>query len=293
MVHFESLRRCVKYPVRLVLLSAVMLGASRAQTTDQQLYETTSRFISYNLHFRTDQRVFEDTLTCDSADNFNITNRWMEDAIDYCASPTYRPRLLSASQITWKPVDKNETASPPKRRNAKKDTDPKNGTFVIHNYFGLALLLPDHPFSADLSRAVTAVGAIFPTVTFSIGNGYEFSDLCMQYGVHSFPKLLFFKNGILTETYRGQHDLNSVAAQVSKWTKQLPRAIPLTREATTVTTARPTIFERNTLDPKMDPVIYMSSSIMGIPFISDRYVFFSSAAYCTLRFMYLFVYCKN
>ena len=64
---------------------------------------------------------------------------------------------------------------------------------IIHKYLAFTVLLPKHPFSSDLLRALLVVGPMFPSVSFVTGTGYEFRDMCTQYNVRSFPQILFFK----------------------------------------------------------------------------------------------------
>ena len=189
-----------------------------------------SRFIDYNFYFDSGSHVLADSMSCAASAIINETAALLEASVIQCANPRYRPRRLGAKQISWKEVE-DKSISPTKdddpKRTKPKRRDDVNGSFIVHKYFGLALLLPDHPFSSDMSRALVTVGTLYPMVSFSVGNGYEFNDLCIQYGVTSFPKLLFFKNGLLLGTYKGAHDVGSLAAQVSKWTKMLPQAVPL------------------------------------------------------------------
>ena len=67
---------------------------------------------------------------------------------------------------------------------------------------------------------------MFPSVTIVTGNGYDFTDMCRQYAVNSFPQLFFFKDGLLAGTYDGAHNTPEVASRLSKWTNSLPRTLP-------------------------------------------------------------------
>ena len=50
--------------------------------------------------------------------------------------------------------------------------------------------------------------------------------MCNQYSVRSFPKLLFFKNGVLTGKFHRERTPELIAGYFAKWSEKLPRAIP-------------------------------------------------------------------
>jgi hypothetical protein len=270
-----------------VCLSAPALAKFSSDIADRDISLITSKFVSYSMYFGTGQLVTHDSMTCGMYDLSNRTNALLESSIVQCASPRYQPRLLSASHISWRQAEKDDSgvSEPPKTTHKPRKDEDKNSTFIIHNYFGLALLLPDHPFSADLHRTLSVVGGIFPAVTFSVGNGYDFNDLCVQYGITSFPKLLFFKNGLLLGTYKGDHDVVSVASQVSKWTKALPQAVPLSMADNTA--RRLSYFEKATSSPKFEPIFFLFPDMIDLA----SYSYAVSAIYLALRlFSSLFTY---
>lgn len=268
----------------LLVLSAlsirITVGASALnKRLDDDYYSLASRFVHYSVYFKSYESVLEDSLTCGKYDLLNRTAVMFHDSVIQCASDHYRPRRLSASQISWKQADddtKGNITHRSKRRAKPRSDTGKNGTFMIHNYFGLALLLPNHPFSSDLSGALTSTGRIFPMVTFSVGNGYEFNELCMQYGITSFPKLLFFKNGLLLGTYKGEYTAAGLAAQVSKWTGNLPQAVPLRQRSIS---PRRSVQALKTSDQKLEPILLISPEKINL----DFYVYILSTIYFGLR----------
>jgi hypothetical protein len=100
---------------------------------------------------------------------------------------------------------------------------------IVTEFLAFVLLLPDHPFSNDLYSSVVTVAPMFPRVIFVIGNANEFTELCAQYGVRSFPKLLFFQEGSLRGKHTERHTSWEIAAEISKWTNLLPSALPAVR----------------------------------------------------------------
>ena len=149
------------------------------------------------------------------------------------------------------------------------------------------LLLPNHPFSADLYQELKIVGSMFPTVSFAVGNGYEFTDLCVQYGIQNFPKLLFFKNGLLHAAYRGEHTAAEIAAHLSVWTSSLPKAIPVPiewRELPASHSKKRNSFESVSDYPKLDPIFWIDPSVFDI----DYYLYIMSTIYAIFRGVYIF-----
>ena len=142
--------------------------------------------------------------------------------INRCVRYKYSPRLLSSNQISWK-----STKSSDNNVNSTTSKSAKNTTGeIVHEYLIFAMLLPKHPFSSDLYHAIKAVAPMFPTITFVIGDGFEFTEMCQQYNIRSFPKLLFFKRGILKGRYNKEQNAESLAAQLSVWTESYPKALP-------------------------------------------------------------------
>lgn len=176
-------------------------------------------FTSYSIYF--DDAAKYDTLTCDKDDDLNRTYIEISNAINRCVEPKYKPRILSTQQVSWKrnkvEDESNATISsggPPKKN-------------IVHKYLVFALLLPKHPYSFDTYNVLQTIAPMFPAVTVVAGNGYEFHELGSQYGVRSFPKILFFKNGILTSKFRKERTPELLSTYIAKWTRSLPNAIPL------------------------------------------------------------------
>jgi len=111
---------------------------------------------------------------------------------------------------------------------SQKAQSSNNSHEVVHNFLLFGLLLPNHPFSSDLIAAITTVTPLFPEVNVVIGSAYEFSEFCSQYNVRAFPKLLFFKQGLLKHKYKRLHNPWELARELSRWTGSLPRGLPLT-----------------------------------------------------------------
>ncbi len=273
--------------------SAKVLPGASTRSSQKNFSETalklplTKAFVLYHTTFKTYSRLRDDTITCDRNENTNETALAFEASITQCASARYVPKLLSSKQVSWKQIEKGDsddssvsTSGAKRTKNsAKKEV---NSSFVVHNYFALTLLLPNHPFSADLYQEIKIVGSMFPTVSFAVGNGYEFSELCVQYGIQTFPKLLFFKNGLLHAVYRGEHAADEIAAQISIWTASLPKAVPVSIELRELPSTQSKL--RNTLEivseyPKLDPIFWISPSVFDI----DYYLYVVSAIYAFFR----------
>lgn len=115
----------------------------------------------------------------------------------------------------------------------------KKSRDIIHEHLAISLLLPNHPFSEDLHNAISMVGPMFPSVVFVVTNAFEFKDFCAQYNVHAFPKLLFFKKGILAGRYTGKHTVDSLAAQIAHWTETFPSSYPIVPSISLLIPLRP------------------------------------------------------
>ena len=218
------------------------------------------RFTRYSLSFQSYRNEDIDSSTggisfCPIEQQNNSTSIVLEHMLDRCANRKYYPRHLSPKQVSWKKTSKS-AKSENKTQDAStedKEDHENSGDDIVSEFLAFTLLLPDHPFSSDLYYAIAAVAPMFPRVTFvlgvhlcvfnvmsisvflyllnccNIGNAHEFSELCTQYGVRSFPKLLFFHKGILRGKHTKNHEAGDLAAEISKWTKLLPRAFPVTR----------------------------------------------------------------
>jgi hypothetical protein len=154
--------------------------------------------------------------------------------VDRCVSSKYRPRELSRAQVSWKAKDppshgRNSTHS--QQSNESNNQEVKQGVDsekeVVHEYLLFALVLPNHPFSQSLLETLTTVAPMFPNVTTVIGNGYDFRDMTAKYFVHSFPKVLFFRMGLLTGALEEKVTPEGLAGEIAKWTSSLPRSLPL------------------------------------------------------------------
>ena len=193
-----------------------------------------SEFTQYSLYFGNNDYQID---KCHESDIFNSTQLDFFRSIDRCPIKNYFPPVLTTSQISWKSTAKkpDKSASREDHNNTmENDTtanedikDEKNSKQRIHKYLAFALLLPKHPFSSDLFLSLMSAGPMFPSVTIVSANGYNFEEMCRQYNVRSFPQLFFFKDGLLTDTYRGVHSAPAVAAKLANWTNTLPKALPI------------------------------------------------------------------
>jgi len=167
--------------------------------------------------------------------------------LDRCALASYFPRTLSANQISWKARPKAEQQKKQQQQSASgnssatglgasannvshDDGELTNSTTkpkeVVHNFLLFAVLLPSHPFSFDLLESLRAIAPMYPEVSVVIGSAYDFTDFCSHYSVRSYPKLLFFRNGLLRHKFKGSFNPWGLAATLSEWTQMLPRAAP-------------------------------------------------------------------
>ena len=197
----------------------------------------TKAFISEATYFRLYDKVLRDSFMCYEPDRFNDSYHTQWNQINLCSNTAYFPRQLSRSQISWKRFDshgntssdslppstlRNETTMP--SQNISRSTSkPKE---IVHEYLVLALLLPKHPFSADMLQMIRYTAPLYPQVVFTVANGLEMKEFCTQYNVYSFPKLLMFKNGSLIGRYTGPHRVLDLSVQMSIWTESFPRAVP-------------------------------------------------------------------
>lgn len=165
------------------------------QLHKKSLARLSKRFTHYYLSFPPSKTY--DTVQCYKDDYKNVTHLIFTSLIQRCPNPNYTPRVLERSQITWK--NRNEESKPKNKtiENAKpkEETDEdKNDT--IHKFLLFVMLLPNHPFSQALHRLVSCVAPMFPDITVVVGNAHEFRDMCNKYFVQSYPKILFFRNGM-------------------------------------------------------------------------------------------------
>ena len=168
----------------------------------------------------------------------NTTQDWIDKLIDRCPNPHYYPRVVTSNQISWKKVEKHTSKSPPKNTTAdlnltndtNVDSDKideiEDSNTVVHEYMAFALLIPHHPFSADLASALRIVMPMFPSIKLVVGNGHDFKSLCSQYGVSSFPQLLLFTKGLLRGKYHHDIKPHIMAEELAVWTSSFPKSLP-------------------------------------------------------------------
>lgn len=192
-------------------------------------------FTNYYLHLK---NIPLDGLSgfCDMNMYKNVTEMTFHSKIDICINNNFLPRHLSPSQVTWKSNRKEKSNEKSKKSHensnadvnsiSDSDTDTKE---IVHPYLAFALLLPNHAFSQDLYQALVTVSPMFPFVTLVVGSGHEFRELCSQYNIRSFPKLLLFKAGILIGRYDSPHDPVILSQKIAKWTGRIPSAYPIPR----------------------------------------------------------------
>lgn len=209
-----------------------LVAVSRKVTSNPASILQVSDFTHYNLYFA-DQASFIDR--CFHGGIYNWTQIEFMSNIDRCPVQRYSPRFLTTSQISWK--DRPEKNTDESLSQAAQNFNNSNATDelpgnekktkeIIHKYLAVALLLPNQPFSTDLLRSLIIVGPMFPSVTIVSGNGYDFKEMLWKYNLRSFPQLFFFKDGLLSGTYKGAHSAPEVALKLAKWTKTLPKSYP-------------------------------------------------------------------
>ena len=168
----------------------------------------------------------------------NTTQDWIDKLIDRCPNPHYYPRVVTSNQISWKKVERHASKSQPKNTtvdishtndnntDADKIDEIEDSNTVVHEYMAFALLIPHHPFSADLASALRIVMPMFPSIKLVVGNGHDFKSLCSQYGVSSFPQLLLFTKGLLRGKYHYDIKPHILAEELAVWTSSFPKALP-------------------------------------------------------------------
>jgi hypothetical protein len=215
-------------------------------SSDPGKYEIVRRFINYAIAYN-EIDIKDEHKYCTLEDDENGTARLIDVMLTSCVHRDFFPRILSSAQVSLKKVTKNDEEAPkehnygrktPPRRKKPDPEKPRNTTesddddeSTIHKYLAFALVLPKHPFSRELIDSLHTVAPLFPHITIYFGIGYEYQELCSQYGVRSFPKLLFFHNGLLLNKYSKSRDPASLAYQFSKWTHSLPVALPVAHTA--------------------------------------------------------------
>lgn len=209
-------------------------------STDPLKYEMVLRFMNYALAYN-EVDIKDERRFCSLNDDTNSTASVIEGMLKSCVNRDYFPRILSSKQVSLKKVKSNEEVSKDQdvsekrhsrgNRKPQQDSVKSDGDESIHKYLAFALVLPKHPFSRQLIDSLHTVAPLFPHITVYFGIGYEYQELCSQYGVRSFPKLLFFHNGLLTNKYGKSRDPETVAYHFAKWTQSLPEALPVSRRS--------------------------------------------------------------
>lgn len=194
-------------------------------TDNDLLFQKLKGFTAYSIYFNEANRPAE--LICNVDDYLNQTFMAISNSINRCIEPKYKPRILSTQQVSWK---RNKTEDDINATNTSEESKvPKKN--IVHKYLVFALLLPKHPYSFETYNVLQTVAPMFPAVTVVGGNGYDFHEMGAQYGVRSFPKILFFKNGILTSKFRKERTPELLSVYLAKWTGSLPKALPIKRKS--------------------------------------------------------------
>lgn len=220
-------------------LTVILSICSEKLPEKSEAINLVAEFVQYKTFFR---EVNNNHVKCFADDIFNSTHSEFMRSLERCSNEKYRPRCLSTSQISWKsappkpednkiPYDKSKriTADEKDSNNTTPISDAaveKETKDIINKYLAFALLLPEHPFSSDLLSSLTAIGPMFPSVTIVTGDGYDFKEMCAQYNVQSFPKLIFFRDGLLNGTYDGAYSVPLLASTLARWTQSLPKSLP-------------------------------------------------------------------
>jgi len=304
------------------ILQAIALATSVADVlsirpafSDYNKVSLTTRdiklFTRYSLFFKAFSRDLAQRLGDDSSGDVctvseaqNSTAVALESMINRCPNVKYFPRLLTTKQVSWKKTNKSANKSENQTRNASSQDSNDE---VVSEFLAFTLLLPDHPFSSDLYYALTAVAPMFPRVTFVIGSAHEFHELCSQYGVRSFPKLLFFHKGILRGKHSRAHEAGALAAEIAKWTKLLPKSFPIDRKLVTAVATSSSLKSRKPPDergnfsfsdflswlpdigPSIEPIAVSHEALVKW----DRLIFFLSGLYVVGRILYRLLISKS
>lgn len=135
---------------------------------------------------------------------------------------TIEEQILEQSNVDFN-NDNDEENNSKDNNNEDDDDDEK----TIHKYLVFALVLPKHPYSRELVESMHILAPMYPSVTFYFGISYDFHELSTHYAVKSFPKLLFFHNGLLVKKYSDKRDPITLAGHLSKWIGKYPQTIPI------------------------------------------------------------------
>jgi len=188
-------------------------------TTDQLLRALVDRSVNNNF---TPRVIGPQMVTWKSSpgDDNNSTTSTGEDGTSMGANSTASSSSFSSSSTTSSSSSESTAGSP-----ASEDGH-------VTTFLAIGLALPGHPFSTDMYESLRIVGPMFPHLTIAVGNGYEFSSLCTQFGINSFPKLLYFEKGALAGQYGGSVEdaiftPTALARSLINWHPSLrPRAMP-------------------------------------------------------------------
>lgn len=257
-------------------------------------------FVRYTLYFR----GLENDAVCTKDSAQNITESMIFEIINSCPNPNYRPRKISRAQISWKPVDHSSTG---KRNHQKSNGKGSDNSFEkkmnrqsdkekekdkVHRFLAFALLLPEHPYSMRMLSTIKQVAPMFPQVSFIVGSANEFSDLSTKYLIHSYPSLLFFKNGIYVGDYSEEKvDVAELAVFFSTWTRSFPRSVPNTIPASEIIDAieskqiSPVDWMRFLPKPNLEPLLGSVDSYQEL----DIAAFLVTGIYCLVRVVVMLV----
>ena len=168
---------------------------------------------------------------CDLYENQTINE--FEASISMCANRNWKPRLLTPAQVSWKPINENATDLNSTRPNNTVSSNYNHSNELLNKnkkplkeYLVFVLVIPNHPFSIELLQLIEIIGPMFPQIQFVVGNGYEFGEMRTRYHITTFPKLIFLKNGIFNNHYKGARTLSALIIKCMKWTSTLPSAKP-------------------------------------------------------------------
>jgi len=223
----------VLFPTTMIILLLICFGSSSFSQRNKS-YSLSARtikdFTKYSLVFVRRESILSDKMMCQAGEIHNDTSIRFMSEINMCGEPGYFPRILATTQVSWKRNRNEDKFDDDSSDSSGKNDVTKRSKEIVHKYLVFALLLPRHPFSAELYHHLSVVAPMFPSITVVYGNGYHFQELCTQYGVRSFPKLLLFNNGTLTEKYSRKRSPEKLAAYFSKWSNSLPRSIPVEKD---------------------------------------------------------------
>lgn len=163
-----------------------------------------------------------------------MTNSVLLSYHSRCPRAEWHFREITPSQLSWHPRKTRSSASQSAANRSNESafeptTTARKDRYVVDKYFAVFLGVPRHAFSSTLGASIHRIAAMFPQIKFVAANGYNFQELCSRYSIRSFPKLLVFSDGQLVARASSHNDIVSLATDLARITKSMPRSLPAPR----------------------------------------------------------------